>query len=59
MVCWCRGACGRKVDPEMQRLRDQLEADKRERAAQGPITKSSVAVPKGQGGLGRVEASGG
>jgi hypothetical protein len=50
----------KKVDPEMQRLREQMEADKRERLANGPITKSSVAVPKGNGGLGRVEpASGG
>lgn len=47
-----RAACGKKTEtPEMKRLREQLEADKKERAAQGPITKPSVAVPKGQGGI--------
>ena len=51
-----RAACGKKTEtPEMKRLREQLEADKRERAAQGPITKPSVAVPKGQGGIQQFE----
>ena len=29
----------KKEDPEMKRLREQLEADKKERAARGPITQ--------------------
>jgi hypothetical protein len=56
-VCECLCECGRvfdqffqrrgvakKVDPEMQRLKEQMEADKRERLANGPITKSSGAI---------------
>jgi len=46
-----RMASKKKEDPEVQRLREQLEADKKERAARGPITQSSVAVPKGNGGI--------
>merc|ERR1712166_1546756 len=47
-----RAACPKKKeDPEMKRLREQMEADKRERAARGPITQDSVATPKGQGGI--------
>jgi hypothetical protein len=41
----------KKEDPEMKRLREQLEADKRERAARGPITQGSVAAPRGNGGI--------
>eukprot|EP00918_Siedleckia_nematoides_P035321 GHVU01076734.1.p1 GENE.GHVU01076734.1~~GHVU01076734.1.p1 ORF type:complete len:185 (+),score=55.44 GHVU01076734.1:26-556(+) len=41
----------KKEDPEMKRLREQLEADKKERAARGPITQASVAAPRGQGGI--------
>lgn len=32
-----------KLDPEKERLRQQLEADKRERAAMAPVTQASVA----------------
>jgi hypothetical protein len=32
-----------KLDPEKERLRQQLEADKRERAATAPVTEGSVA----------------
>jgi len=48
-----RAACGVKKTEtaEMKRIREQLEADKKERAAQGPITKASKATPKGPGGI--------
>ena len=40
----------RKIeDPAKEALRRQLEADKLERAARGPITEASKATPKGEG----------
>lgn len=53
-----RAACPKKKETEeMKRVREQMEADKRERATRGPITQSSKATPKGQGGLGGIDHS--
>ena len=49
-----RGAFKKTETAEMKRLREQLEADKKERAARGPITQASVAQPKGNGGIHQV-----
>lgn len=38
-----------KADPEKARLLAEMEADKAERRARGPVTHGSVAVPKGDG----------
>ena len=39
----------KNVNPDKARLLQEMAADKAERAARGPITKGSVAVPKGDG----------
>lgn len=44
----------KQEDPEMKRLREQLELDRREREARGPITQASKATPKGNGGIVQV-----
>ena len=43
-------ARSRSSDPAREALRAQIELDKRERAANGPVTVGSVAVPKGEFG---------
>ncbi len=43
-------ARSRPLDPEKERIRAQMEADRRERAARGPVTQGSVAVPRGEFG---------
>jgi len=37
------------IDPEVAKLKAQLEADRKEKAAEGPITKGSVATKRGNG----------
>jgi len=46
-----QGVFKKKEDPEVKRLREQMEADRRERVSQGPITQSSKPTPKGNGGI--------
>jgi thioredoxin len=41
-------ARSRSSDPEREAIRAQMEADKRERAARGPVTQGSVAVPRAE-----------
>jgi thioredoxin 1 len=43
-------ARARATDPQREAIRAQMEADRRERAARGPITQGSVAVAKGEFG---------
>ena len=42
-------ARNKKVDPAKERLRLEMEADRKERAARGPVTQGSVALAKGSG----------
>eukprot|EP00854_Cymbomonas_tetramitiformis_P022284 gene22284-26883_t len=44
-----RQAAKKPLDPEKARLRAQLEADRAERAARGPVTQGSVAQQIGNG----------
>jgi len=37
------------MDPNKKRLLAEMDADRQERAARGPVTKGSVATPKGDG----------
>lgn len=39
----------KEVDGDMVVLRQQIEADRREKAAEGPITKDSIATKRGNG----------
>lgn len=48
-------ACKKAEDPEKKRLREQMEADRRERASQ-PITKAVKAAALGNGGFQKFEA---
>lgn len=43
-------ARSRPLDPERQKIMEQMEADRRERAARGPVTVGSTAVPRGEFG---------
>jgi len=53
-------ARSRPLDPERERLRLQMEADRRERAARGPVTQGSVAQPlPGDFGGAKVAGPGG
>ncbi|EEH53526.1 uncharacterized protein MICPUCDRAFT_68787 [Micromonas pusilla CCMP1545] len=47
-----------RQDPEKARLLAQMEADKAERAAKGPVTAGSVAVPRGEGRMMTAEQAG-
>lgn len=44
-----QGIFKKAEDPEKKKLREQMEADKKERAAKGPITQGSKAVHLGNG----------
>lgn len=44
-----QAASNRSTDPEKERLRMQLEADRKERAARGPVTQGSKAVKLSEG----------
>jgi len=39
----------KELDPDVAKLRAQVEADRKEKAAEGPVTKSSVATKRGNG----------
>jgi len=39
----------KEVDPDVALVRQQIEADKKERAAEGPVTKGSTATKRGNG----------
>jgi thioredoxin len=52
-------ARSRSSDPEREAIRAQMEADKRERAARGPVTQGSVAVPRAEFAGGAMVGMGG
>jgi hypothetical protein len=44
----------KEVDADTEKLRDQIEADRKEKAAEGPVTKGSVAQKRGSGQMMRA-----
>lgn len=54
-----RAPCTRaKQDPEKARLLAEMAADRAELKARGPVTQSSVYVPKGNGGMQTASGAG-
>merc|ERR1711879_266873 len=44
----------KEVDADTEKLREQIEADRKEKAAEGPVTKGSVAQKRGSGQMMRA-----
>mmetsp|Transcript_114359 Transcript_114359/g.214194 ORF Transcript_114359/g.214194 Transcript_114359/m.214194 type:complete len:187 (+) Transcript_114359:91-651(+) len=44
----------KEVDGDKDKLRQQLEADRKEKAAEGPVSKASVAQKRGEGNIVRA-----